>query len=187
MDQVFEGCLVSPLACVSRFFVFTRQPWLKYTIYYRDNIEPACARRSEHKFLFQTFEKPTICNYCSKFLKGRFFQVSQFFDTVFASACLFKRNFKIQFSRRVINVQCVASQSIKNVSWIPVGVGVVVLPTFHQGLLSSWPYLEVQLVRLPLLPQRWVAIYSFIRGLRASRRSCKKCLAGTGLKLRVLF
>ncbi|XP_065209606.1 protein vav isoform X2 [Planococcus citri] len=52
----------------------SRRKWVKALQDALDNIEPASARHTEHKFLFQTFDKPSVCNYCSKFLKGRIFQ-----------------------------------------------------------------------------------------------------------------
>ncbi|XKL67365.1 hypothetical protein PGB90_002856 [Kerria lacca] len=51
-----------------------KKKWIKSLQDALDNIEPSSTRRTEHKFIYQTFEKPLICNYCSKFLKGCIFQ-----------------------------------------------------------------------------------------------------------------
>ncbi|OWR50144.1 vav isoform 1, partial [Danaus plexippus plexippus] len=42
---------------------------------HRENLEPPGCRRTNHKFVLHTFEKPATCHHCSKFLKGRIFQV----------------------------------------------------------------------------------------------------------------
>ncbi|KAK6640827.1 hypothetical protein RUM44_012524 [Polyplax serrata] len=39
-----------------------------------DNIEPSVCRNTEHVFKMYTFNKPTTCSYCSKFLKGKIYQ-----------------------------------------------------------------------------------------------------------------
>jgi len=41
----------------------------------RDNIEPSVCNLTNHKFVLNTFNKPTICYNCSKYLKGCIFQV----------------------------------------------------------------------------------------------------------------
>lgn len=41
----------------------------------RDNIEPSVCNLTNHKFVLNTFNKPTICYHCSKYLKGCIFQV----------------------------------------------------------------------------------------------------------------
>lgn len=51
---------------------------LSFSVSISDNIEPAVCRNTDHRFAMTTFEKPTTCNHCSKFLKGRIFQVSFF-------------------------------------------------------------------------------------------------------------
>lgn len=40
----------------------------------RDNIEPSGCRNTEHRFKMHTFDKPTTCSHCSKFLKGKIYQ-----------------------------------------------------------------------------------------------------------------
>ncbi|EEB17268.1 protein vav, putative [Pediculus humanus corporis] len=39
-----------------------------------DNIEPSVCRNTEHNFKMFTFESPTTCSHCSKFLKGKIYQ-----------------------------------------------------------------------------------------------------------------
>lgn len=43
-------------------------------ICFRDNIEPSVCRNTEHNFKMCTFDKPTTCSHCSKFLKGKIYQ-----------------------------------------------------------------------------------------------------------------
>lgn len=102
-----------------RVFLIMWCRWLEYWNFYRDNIEPSCARRSEHKFLFQTFEKPTICNYCSKFLKGRFFQVSShvdtilmvvYFSTTFSNSILFQ-GYRCTMCGIAVHKECIVNSS----------------------------------------------------------------------------
>ncbi|CAG9575420.1 unnamed protein product [Danaus chrysippus] len=51
-----------------------RRKWLKAINDAIENLEPAGCRRTNHKFVLHTFEKPATCHHCSKFLKGRIFQ-----------------------------------------------------------------------------------------------------------------
>uniref|UniRef100_A0A146M5X0 Protein vav n=2 Tax=Lygus hesperus TaxID=30085 RepID=A0A146M5X0_LYGHE len=51
-----------------------KRKWIKAIQDALDNIEPAGCRSTDHKFVLHTFEKPTLCMHCSKFLKGRIFQ-----------------------------------------------------------------------------------------------------------------
>ncbi|XP_034233685.1 protein vav [Thrips palmi] len=51
-----------------------KRKWIKAIQDALDNIEPAVCRNTDHRFQMTTFEKPTTCNHCSKFLKGRIFQ-----------------------------------------------------------------------------------------------------------------
>ncbi|XP_049846897.1 protein vav isoform X1 [Schistocerca gregaria] len=39
-----------------------------------DNIEPSVCKSTDHKFLMHSFDRPSSCNHCSKFLKGMIFQ-----------------------------------------------------------------------------------------------------------------
>lgn len=36
----------------------------------RDNLEPLYCRKTDHAFDLTTFDTPTVCDYCSKLLKG---------------------------------------------------------------------------------------------------------------------
>lgn len=51
-----------------------KKKWIKAIQDALDNIEPAVCRTTDHRFQMTTFEKPTTCSHCSKFLKGRIFQ-----------------------------------------------------------------------------------------------------------------
>ncbi|XP_066994159.1 protein vav isoform X2 [Anabrus simplex] len=51
-----------------------KRKWIKAIQDALDNIEPNGCRNTDHKFAMHTFEKPTTCNHCSKFLKGLIFQ-----------------------------------------------------------------------------------------------------------------
>ncbi|KAE8751318.1 hypothetical protein FOCC_FOCC001889 [Frankliniella occidentalis] len=51
-----------------------KRKWIKAIQDALDNIEPSVCRNTDHRFQMITFEKPTTCNHCSKFLKGRIFQ-----------------------------------------------------------------------------------------------------------------
>ncbi|XP_046669462.1 protein vav isoform X2 [Homalodisca vitripennis] len=51
-----------------------KRKWIKAIQDALDNIEPAGCRNTDHKFVMYTFEKPSTCSHCSKFLKGRIFQ-----------------------------------------------------------------------------------------------------------------
>lgn len=42
--------------------------------FFRDNIEPSVSRNTDHLFKMYTFDKPTTCSHCSKFLKGKIYQ-----------------------------------------------------------------------------------------------------------------
>lgn len=44
-------------------------------IIFRDNIEPSVCNLTSHKFVMHTFDIPTVCYHCSKYLKGYIFQV----------------------------------------------------------------------------------------------------------------
>lgn len=39
-----------------------------------DNIEPPGYRSNHHKFKMHTYDRPTVCSHCSKFLKGKIYQ-----------------------------------------------------------------------------------------------------------------
>lgn len=51
-----------------------KKKWIKALQDAMDNIEPYGCRNTDHKFQMNTFEEPTTCIHCSKFLKGRIFQ-----------------------------------------------------------------------------------------------------------------
>lgn len=51
-----------------------KRKWIKAIQDALDNIEPNGCRNTDHKFVMHTFDKPTTCNHCSKFLKGLIFQ-----------------------------------------------------------------------------------------------------------------
>ncbi|XP_021933195.1 protein vav isoform X2 [Zootermopsis nevadensis] len=51
-----------------------KRKWIKAIQEALDNIEPNGCKKADHKFVMHTFDKPTTCNYCSKFLKGMIFQ-----------------------------------------------------------------------------------------------------------------
>lgn len=55
--------------------IFECSTFVVSLLFFRDNIEPTGCRNTDHKFVMFTFEKPQTCNHCSKFLKGRIFQV----------------------------------------------------------------------------------------------------------------
>lgn len=47
-----------------------RESWMKAIINAIDALEPPGCKSTDHKFTIMTFEKPTDCNHCKKFLKG---------------------------------------------------------------------------------------------------------------------
>ncbi|XP_024086267.1 protein vav isoform X2 [Cimex lectularius] len=51
-----------------------KRKWIKAIQDALDNIEPAGCRSTDHNFSMHTFDKPTTCTHCSKFLKGIIFQ-----------------------------------------------------------------------------------------------------------------
>ncbi|XP_069695874.1 protein vav isoform X2 [Periplaneta americana] len=51
-----------------------KRKWIKAIQEALDNIEPSGCKKTDHKFAMYTFDKPTTCNHCSKFLKGMIFQ-----------------------------------------------------------------------------------------------------------------
>ncbi|KAK7867226.1 hypothetical protein R5R35_008400 [Gryllus longicercus] len=89
-DPYTRGVLRSNARWSYQWFLITKSQRTAYTMYARtedlkrkwikaiqealDNIEPNGCRHTDHKFVMHTFEKPTTCNHCSKFLKGLIFQ-----------------------------------------------------------------------------------------------------------------
>ncbi|KAL4703784.1 hypothetical protein ACJJTC_002919 [Scirpophaga incertulas] len=93
--RVEEGCgrrtLRGDARWAATFYLVRRSKDATFTLYARsddcrrkwvaairdaiDNLEPAGLRSTNHKFILHTFEKPATCHHCSKFLKGRIFQV----------------------------------------------------------------------------------------------------------------
>jgi len=53
------------------------EAYTNHYLLFRDNIEPGGCKRTDHKFVMNTFTKPTTCNHCSKFLRGMLFQVNE--------------------------------------------------------------------------------------------------------------
>ncbi|PNF32490.1 Protein vav [Cryptotermes secundus] len=51
-----------------------KRKWIKAIQEALDNIEPSGCKKTDHKFVMHTFDKPTTCSHCSKFLKGTIFQ-----------------------------------------------------------------------------------------------------------------
>nr|XP_018902784.1 PREDICTED: protein vav isoform X1 [Bemisia tabaci] len=51
-----------------------KKKWIKAIQDAFDNIEPSACRNTDHKFSMHTFERPTTCSHCSKFLKGIIYQ-----------------------------------------------------------------------------------------------------------------
>ncbi|XP_015375691.1 PREDICTED: protein vav [Diuraphis noxia] len=51
-----------------------KMKWMKAIKDAMDNIEPSVCNLTSHKFVMQTFDIPTICYHCSKYLKGCIFQ-----------------------------------------------------------------------------------------------------------------
>jgi hypothetical protein len=56
--------------------MFLVEAYINHCLLFRDNIEPSGCKKTDHKFVMHTFDKPTTCSHCSKFLKGTIFQVS---------------------------------------------------------------------------------------------------------------
>ncbi|XP_063243092.1 protein vav [Bacillus rossius redtenbacheri] len=72
------------------FFLVSRSERTAYTLYTRsdelkrkwieaiqsalDNMEPPGMKKTDHKFLMHSFDRPVICHHCSKFLKGLILQ-----------------------------------------------------------------------------------------------------------------
>ncbi|XP_001946064.2 protein vav isoform X1 [Acyrthosiphon pisum] len=51
-----------------------KMKWMKAIQDAMDNIEPSVCNLTSHKFVMQTFDIPTVCYHCSKYLKGCIFQ-----------------------------------------------------------------------------------------------------------------
>lgn len=47
-----------------------REKWMKALNDAMEMIEPLGCKNTDHKFILQTFDKPTTCRHCSRFLKG---------------------------------------------------------------------------------------------------------------------
>ncbi|XP_026683014.1 protein vav [Diaphorina citri] len=75
----FQWTLVNKSGNSPNYTIYARtealkQKWVKAIEDALDNIEPASFKNTDHKFQMHSFEKPTTCAYCAKFLKGRIFQ-----------------------------------------------------------------------------------------------------------------
>jgi len=55
---------------------------------FRDNIEPSVCNLTSHKFVMQTFDVPTVCYHCSKYLKGCIFQVNYYLNLIGFVVCI---------------------------------------------------------------------------------------------------
>lgn len=53
-----------------------RDKWRKALTEAMENLDPPGCRNTDHKMEIYTFDAPTTCRHCSKFLKGRIHQVS---------------------------------------------------------------------------------------------------------------
>ncbi|XP_071447669.1 protein vav isoform X2 [Hetaerina americana] len=51
-----------------------KRRWIKAITDALDNINPTGCKDTDHKFQMHSFDRPTTCNHCNKFLKGRLFQ-----------------------------------------------------------------------------------------------------------------
>lgn len=56
------------------YLCFNNFIYASFIFCHSDNIEPSTCRNTDHKFSMHTFERPTTCSHCSKFLKGIIYQ-----------------------------------------------------------------------------------------------------------------
>lgn len=83
----------------------------------RDNLEPLYCRKTDHAFDLTTFDTPTVCDYCSKLLKGF---ISQGFkcdacETSVHKGCMSSVGICVKHSKKLVQPGC--NQNLSEFYW----------------------------------------------------------------------